>query len=106
MTGPDDANVPAAAENASAPEAPVKSAEQAERKLRWSVRLGVLVLRTLALTWRMRAHDDEPLHALRRADRRVIFALWHGELLPLLWQHRGEKVAIVISEHRDGEIVA
>ena len=54
----------------------------------------------------MRSHNIEGLHAARANDKRVIFALWHGELLPLLWQHRGENVAIVISEHRDGEIVA
>lgn len=54
----------------------------------------------------MRAHESGPLHAARAENRRVIFTLWHGELLPLLWQHRGENVAIVISEHRDGEIVA
>jgi lysophospholipid acyltransferase (LPLAT)-like uncharacterized protein len=36
----------------------------------------------------------------------VIFTLWHGELLPLLWYHRGQGVAVVISEHRDGEIIA
>jgi hypothetical protein len=35
-----------------------------------------------------------------------IFSLWHGQLLPLLWQHRGEGVLVLISEHRDGEIVA
>src|SRR4051812_38594906 len=54
----------------------------------------------------MRSHNIEPLHAARAANRRVIFSLWHGELLPLLWQHRGENVAIVISEHKDGEIIA
>ena len=77
-----------------------------ERKLRWSVRLGAALLRLLASTWRMRPHDDAPLHALRAENRRVIFTLWHGELLPLLWQHRGEHTAILISEHKDGEIVA
>ena len=54
----------------------------------------------------MRTHNAAPLRASRAADKRIIFALWHGELLPLLWQHRGEGVAVVISEHRDGEIVA
>ena len=77
-----------------------------DRKVRWTVRLGAALLRLLASTWRMRSHNIEPLHAARAANRRVIFSLWHGELLPLLWQHRGENVAIVISEHKDGEIVA
>jgi hypothetical protein len=77
-----------------------------DRRVRWIVRLGATFLRVLASTWRMRSHGIEALHAARADDKRVIFALWHGELLPLLWQHRGENVAIVISEHRDGEIVA
>ncbi|HEY2066156.1 MAG TPA: lysophospholipid acyltransferase family protein [Gemmatimonadaceae bacterium] len=78
----------------------------ADRTLRWSVRLGVLVIRLLARTWRMEPIGKEPLDRARAEGRRVLFALWHGELLPLLWQHRGERVAIVISEHRDGEIIA
>ena len=77
-----------------------------DRTLRWSVRAGVLVIRMLAHTWRMESIGKEALDRARADGRRVIFALWHGELLPLLWQHRGERVAIVISEHRDGEIIA
>jgi lysophospholipid acyltransferase (LPLAT)-like uncharacterized protein len=77
-----------------------------DKRVRWKVRAGVAILRMLASTWRMRSHNIEGLHAARANDKRVIFALWHGELLPLLWQHRGENVAIVISEHRDGEIIA
>ena len=36
----------------------------------------------------------------------MAFALWHGELLPLLYHHRGQGVAVLISEHRDGELIA
>jgi lysophospholipid acyltransferase (LPLAT)-like uncharacterized protein len=77
-----------------------------DRHVRWKVRAGVAVLRMLASTWRMRSHNSEGLQAARANGKRVLFTLWHGELLPLLWQHRGEDVAIVISEHRDGEIIA
>lgn len=77
-----------------------------DKQVRWKVRVGATVLRLLASTWRMRSHNAKGLHDARANDKRVIFALWHGELLPLLWQHRGENIAIVISEHRDGEIVA
>lgn len=76
------------------------------RKVRWIVRLGVWLIRALAVTWRVRTVNGEPLARARREGTRVIFALWHGELLPLLWHQRGENVAIVISEHRDGEIIA
>jgi lysophospholipid acyltransferase (LPLAT)-like uncharacterized protein len=77
-----------------------------DRRVRWIVRLGVLLIRALAGTWRMETVHGEELAEARRSGRRVIFALWHGELLPLLWHQRGEDVAIVISEHRDGEIIA
>lgn len=74
--------------------------------VRWRVRLGVWAIRLLATTWRMETVNGGPLAEARRSGTRVIFALWHGELLPLLWHQRGENVAIVISDHRDGEIVA
>lgn len=77
-----------------------------DRRVRWTVRAGVALLRVLAGTWRMRTTTAGPLREARATNTRVIFALWHGELLPLLWQHRGENIAIVISEHRDGEIIA
>jgi hypothetical protein len=80
--------------------------DDADRRTRWKVWLGAAVIRLLATTWRMETANGEELAAARRGGRRVIFALWHGELLPLLWHQRGENVAIVISEHRDGEIIA
>ncbi|HET7565798.1 MAG TPA: lysophospholipid acyltransferase family protein [Gemmatimonadaceae bacterium] len=76
------------------------------RRVRWAVALGGTVLRALARTWRMRRVNDAPLHALRERGQPVIFALWHGEMLPLLWCHRREGVSILISEHADGEIIA
>lgn len=76
------------------------------RKLRWTVRVGASLLRLLATTWRVRTVNGEPLDEARRAGQPVLFALWHGELLPLLWHQRARGVAVLISEHRDGEIVA
>jgi lysophospholipid acyltransferase (LPLAT)-like uncharacterized protein len=72
----------------------------------WRVRLGGVVVRLLAMTWRMRTSGAEIVSALRAARRPIVFAVWHGHLLPGLWQHRGEGVAVLISEHRDGEIIA
>lgn len=77
-----------------------------EDKVRWTVRAGTALIRLLAMTWRVRVENDAELIAARAADRRIIYMLWHGELLPLLWHHRGRKIAVVISEHRDGEIIA
>lgn len=67
---------------------------------------GGAVLRALAATWRYRIVGDAPVKAARASGKPVIFSLWHGQMLPLLWLHRNEGVAILISEHRDGEIIA
>jgi lysophospholipid acyltransferase (LPLAT)-like uncharacterized protein len=77
-----------------------------ELRVRWIVRAGTLLIRLIAMTWRVRRVNDEPVRALRASGQRVIFTLWHGELLPLLWDHREQGIAVVISEHRDGEIIA
>jgi lysophospholipid acyltransferase (LPLAT)-like uncharacterized protein len=77
-----------------------------ERKIRWIVRVGGAVIRALAVTWRMREHNGTVHRTALARNQRVIYTLWHGELLPLLWHHRGEGIAVLISEHRDGEIIA
>jgi lysophospholipid acyltransferase (LPLAT)-like uncharacterized protein len=77
-----------------------------ETRVRWIVRAGSLVLRALAATWRIKVIGDAGLRAARARRHPVIFTLWHGQLLPLLYQHRNEGVAILISEHRDGELIA
>jgi lysophospholipid acyltransferase (LPLAT)-like uncharacterized protein len=77
-----------------------------EQRVRWIVRAGTALIRLLAMTWRMRPENDAAVRAARGAGQRVIFTLWHGELLPLLWYHRNQGIAVVISEHRDGEIIA
>ena len=67
--------------------------------------LGALVVRLLAWTWRIRVVNREAIEPLRRANAPYVFACWHGQMLPLLWVHRGQGIAILVSEHRDGEII-
>ena len=76
------------------------------RRVRWAARAGSLVIRVLASTWRLRVINAEKHRALRKNGQPVIYTFWHGTMLPLLWQHRKERVAILISEHGDGEIIA
>jgi lysophospholipid acyltransferase (LPLAT)-like uncharacterized protein len=78
----------------------------ADARTRWIARLGSALLGLLARTWRFRVIGREPVNALRRAGRPVAFAFWHGQMLPLVVQHRDEGVAILVSSHRDGEIIA
>jgi lysophospholipid acyltransferase (LPLAT)-like uncharacterized protein len=78
--------------------------------LSWRTRAGLLIgrgfLQLVARTWRFRIINGAAINGLRAAKRNFIFSLWHGQLLPLLWHHRHEGVVLLISEHRDGELVA
>lgn len=78
----------------------------ADRKLSILVLLGGGVLRLLALTWRTRFVNAEVVEDLRRRRQPFVHVLWHGQLLPLVWAHRGRGIAVMVSEHRDGEIIA
>jgi lysophospholipid acyltransferase (LPLAT)-like uncharacterized protein len=76
------------------------------RRVRWSARVGAAVLRMLASTWRVRQVHDEGWRALRRQGAPWVFAVWHGDLLAAVCAHRGEGIAMLVSEHSDGEIIA
>ncbi|MBX3175581.1 MAG: lysophospholipid acyltransferase family protein [Gemmatimonadaceae bacterium] len=75
-------------------------------RLRLALLLGDPLIRLLALTWRYEIVNRAPVDALRAEQRPYIYALWHGHLLALTWYHRREGVTTMISEHRDGEIIA
>jgi lysophospholipid acyltransferase (LPLAT)-like uncharacterized protein len=73
---------------------------------RMALAVGSRALRLLATTWRYDVVNPRAIAVLRDGKRPFIFSLWHGQLLPLLWHHRGEQIAVLISEHRDGELIA
>lgn len=68
--------------------------------------LGALLLRLLGMTWRIERVGTAEREARRQAGERWIFALWHAHLLPLTFDHRDWGVGVLISQHRDGELVA
>jgi lysophospholipid acyltransferase (LPLAT)-like uncharacterized protein len=68
--------------------------------------LGPLFLRALFMTWRVREINTAGWRRLRAEHKPFIFAMWHGQLLPLVVQHRSEGVRVLVSEHRDGEVIA
>ena len=76
------------------------------RRIVWLARAGGLLLRALGWTWRIRVTHDDAVRRARAEGRPILFPLWHGQLLPLLYQHRSENVTVLISEHGDGEIIA
>lgn len=60
----------------------------------------------LARSWRLRVRHEERWHRLAADDRPFVFLLWHEALLPLLWRHRGQGIAIVVSRAREGRYLA
>lgn len=73
---------------------------------RAAVALGPMLIRLLHSTWRVTAVNSAGWRSLRAEKRPFVFAMWHGELLPLIVQHQSDGVKILISEHRDGEMIA
>ncbi|MHC4611297.1 MAG: lysophospholipid acyltransferase family protein [Planctomycetota bacterium] len=65
-----------------------------------------LLVTVLAMTWRIHTSGKNHAIRLRRAGAPIIFAMWHGQLLPLLWHHRGDQATLVISAHTDGSYLA
>lgn len=68
--------------------------------------LSAALVLSLGTTWRVartRVHEQEA--RLARGER-CIFALWHSRLLPLTFTHRRRSIAVLISRHRDGELIA
>lgn len=76
------------------------------RKITWGSRLGSAFIQALAKTWRIRTVNESVYLNERAAGRPVVMALWHGEMLPLLYYHRNRQIAVLVSEHGDGEIIA
>lgn len=66
----------------------------------------MVVIRLLGATWRVRVLGDDQWCALREGGTPILLSLWHGDLLPLAWAHRNQDMVVMVSEHRDGEVIA
>ncbi len=81
-------------------------AKPVTKSRRWMIAAGGLALRALAATWRIREINGRGYREIRASGRPIVFAFWHGRMLPLLWKHRHEGAVVLISEHGDGELIA
>lgn len=83
-------------------------ATSAGRRFRIAVAsvLGTVIVRILGLTWKTRFEEPARWEELHSSGEGIALALWHGELLPLLWCHRNQGISALISSHADGEIIA
>ncbi len=79
---------------------------------RWQARaawLAAVLLRMVVWSLRWREEGAEPIRALHAAGQPIILAFWHGRLALIPEAYRrigGQRVKILISEHRDGELIA
>jgi lysophospholipid acyltransferase (LPLAT)-like uncharacterized protein len=64
------------------------------------------VLHFLGWSWRFQRFGVENFQAFRDRGQPVIFVFWHSRILPLAHLHRNEGAVVLISEHRDGELIA
>ena len=70
-----------------------------------AVTFGPYAVLVIGKTWRIRWIGEEHLAGCREKGLRVIYTFWHGRLLPLTYSHRNLGIHILISRHRDGEII-
>lgn len=76
-------------------------------RTRASISAGTMLLRLLAATWRTTVHGrTRSSERAARGENAIVLCLWHGQMLPILCAHRGEPATVLVSEHRDGEIIA
>jgi lysophospholipid acyltransferase (LPLAT)-like uncharacterized protein len=68
--------------------------------------LGSGLLHLLGWSWRFEREGVEHFQAFRDRGEPVIFLFWHSRILPLAHLHRNEGAVVLISEHRDGELIA
>lgn len=83
-----------------------RASRRKARRTQWLARVGGLAFRVLGYTWRIRDVNRAAVEQVRASGTPVIFVLWHGDLLPAIWNHRREGVTALVSEHGDGEILA
>jgi lysophospholipid acyltransferase (LPLAT)-like uncharacterized protein len=73
---------------------------------RAAISIGHLPLLAVGRTWTIRHVGRERVDRARRSPGCVLYVFTHGVLLPLAFTHRRRDVQVLISESRDGEVIA
>ena len=69
-------------------------------------RLAGAPLSLLARSWRIETAGAPGFAALLASRTPYVLLSWHDALLPLLWQHRGHGITMVVSEATEGRYLA
>ncbi len=68
--------------------------------------IGAGVIRLLRLTMKIEMKDEERVDVLYRQGKHIILAFWHAHQLMIPIGYRGVGAHVLISRHRDGELIA
>ncbi|HZI94881.1 MAG TPA: lysophospholipid acyltransferase family protein [Patescibacteria group bacterium] len=82
--------------------------EKLSRKLARAIvpPLAAALIRLTRWTMRLSWVGRERVDALRAQRRPYIHAFWHGHLFMMPYSYLGDRIAIMISAHHDGELIA
>ncbi len=75
-------------------------------KLNAAPPLGAAVIRFLAGSLRIERRGAEVMEEHYARGQSMIFAFWHSRQLMMPAAYRGREIHVLISRHRDGEIIA
>lgn len=67
--------------------------------------IGAWLIQLLGRTLRIRKIGEEPVRELYGQGQSIIFTFWHGRQLMMPLVYRGKRAYILISQHRDGELI-
>lgn len=68
--------------------------------------VGAFIIRLLGALIRWDRIGDEVMREYYAGGRGMIFAFWHSRQLMMPLAYRGRRIHVLISRHRDGEIIA
>lgn len=68
--------------------------------------LASVLIKFLAITMRISYVNFEKVWGDWRDGKNVILAFWHGRLLMMPVMYKGRGVSVLVSQHRDGELIA
>lgn len=68
--------------------------------------IAALIIRFLAKTMRISYINFEKVWGDWQSGKNVIVAFWHGRLMMMPLVYKGRGISILVSQHRDGELVA
>ena len=67
---------------------------------------GYLYIWFIGKTSVIKEYNDPGFERLVKNRENFIYAFWHGRMLILCFSHRWQKIHVLISQHRDGELIA